>query len=274
MSLVARSNMASMRSSRELSKTSRTLSRLFAQVSSGKQIERAADNASGISIATDLETRHQSLRMAIRSANDGVSVVQTAETAAEEITDLLQRMRELATQSASETLSDDERAYIEDEYTELDAEIGRIAQATEFDNQVLTGTGVDTQLQVQVSYLGLPITNQVTLRLQDLSTIMGSLGTVSTATDALDAMDLIDTALDQVNDMRGQLGAAHERLENAMAVGESTANAMAESESHLMDLDFAEATAELARLQILQQANIGALAQARNLNQGVVSLLQ
>jgi flagellin len=125
-----------------------------------------------------------------------------------------------------------------------------------------------------VSYLGLPITNQVTLRLQDLSTIMGSLGTVSTATDALDAMDLIDTALDQVNDMRGQLGAAHERLENAMAVGESTANAMAESESHLMDLDFAEATAELARLQILQQANIGALAQARNLNQGVVSLLQ
>jgi flagellin len=274
MSLVARSNMASMRSSRELSKTSRTLSRLFAQVSSGKQIERAADNASGISIATNLETRHQSLRMAIRSANDGVSVVQTAETAAEEITDLLQRMRELATQSASETLSDDERAYIEDEYTELDAEIGRIAQATEFDNQVLTGTGVDTQLQVQVSYLGLPITNQVTLRLQDLSTIMGSLGTVSTATDALDAMDLIDTALDQVNDMRGQLGAAHERLENAMAVGESTANAMAESESHLMDLDFAEATAELARLQILQQANIGALAQARNLNQGVVSLLQ
>jgi flagellin len=274
MSLVARSNMASMRSSRELSKTSRTLSRLFAQVSSGKQIERAADNASGISIATNLETRHQSLRMAIRSANDGVSVVQTAETAAEEITDLLQRMRELATQSASETLSDDERAYIEDEYTELDAEIGRIAQATEFDNQVLTGTGVDTQLQVQVSYLGLPITNQVTLRLQDLSTIMGSLGTVSTATDALDAMDLIDTALDQVNDMRGQLGAAHERLENAMAVGESTANAMAESEAQLMDLDFAEATAELARLQILQQANIGALAQARNLNQGVVSLLQ
>jgi flagellin len=139
---------------------------------------------------------------------------------------------------------------------------------------VLTGTGVDTQLQVQVSYLGLPITNQVTLRLQDLSTIMGSLGTVSTATDALDAMDLIDTALDQVNDMRGQLGAAHERLENAMAVGESTANAMAESEAQLMDLDFAEATAELARLQILQQANIGALAQARNLNQGVVSLLQ
>jgi flagellin len=127
---------------------------------------------------------------------------------------------------------------------------------------------------VQVSYLGLPITNQVTLRLQDLSTIMGSLGTVSTATDALDAMDLIDTALDQVNDMRGQLGAAHKRLENAMAVGESTANAMAESESQLMDLDFAEATAELARLQILQQANIGALAQARNLNQGVVSLLQ
>ena len=274
MSLVARSNMASMRSSRELSKTSRTLSRLFAQVSSGKQIERAADNASGISIATDLETRQQSLRMAMRTANDGVSIVQTAETAAEEITDILQRMRELATQSASETLTDDERAYIEDEYTQLDAEIGRIAQATEFDKQVLTGSGADTQLQVQVSYLGLPMTNQVTLRLADLSTLMGSLGTVTTAADALDAMDLIDTALGQVNDMRGQLGAAQERLENSLAVGESTANAMADSESQLMDLDFAEATAELARLQILQQANIGALAQARNLNQGVVSLLQ
>lgn len=274
MSLVARSNLASMRSSRELAKTSRTLSRLFAQVSSGKQIERAADNASGISIATDLETRHQSLRMAMRSANDGVSIVQTAETAAEEITDLLQRMRELATQSASETLSDDERAYIEDEYTQLDAEIGRIAQATEFDKQVLTGTGVDTQLQVQVSYLGMPLTNQVTLQLVDLSTLMGALGTVATAADALDAMDLLDGALDQVNDMRGKLGAAHERLENSMAVGEATANAMADAESQLMDLDFAEATAELARMQILQQANIGALAQARNLNQGVVSLLQ
>ena len=142
MALTVRTNVSAMRSSGVLTQTTKSLSKSLLRISSGLRINSASDDAAGLSVATSLQTDAISLRQAMRNANDGISVVQTAETAADEITDILQRLRELAVQSASETLSDNERSYIDDEYQELVSEIDRIASATEFNGVSLaSGTG-------------------------------------------------------------------------------------------------------------------------------------
>jgi flagellin len=149
MSMTVRTNIASMQAAGQLGRTQKNLSRTLGRISSGMRITQAADDAAGLGVATALETSVISTRQAMRNANDGISIIQTAESATNEVTDILQRMRELAIQSASDTLADEERSYIQDEFLQLRQEVERIAAVTEFNGVSLTD-GSSSSIDVQV----------------------------------------------------------------------------------------------------------------------------
>lgn len=275
MALTVRTNVAAIQSAGQLRKTTKLLNKSLMRISSGLRINSAADDAAGLSVANSLETSHISLRQAMRNTNDGVSIIQTAETATEEITNILQRVRELAIESASETLGDNERAYIGDEYDELVSEIDRIAAATEFNGVHLTNA--NTTLSVQVGITSSTVVSQIGIALGDLTAVtgLGLTGVSLTSSGlALVALDSIDTAIGSVNALRSKFGAIQNRLESSLDNSQTYYEALAAAESRIRDLDFADETANLTKLQILQQSGVAALAQAKNINQSVVSLLQ
>lgn len=272
MALTVRTNVASMMAAGALSRTSNALTQSLGRVSSGLRINSAADDAAGLGVATNLETAVVSTRQAMRNTNDGISIVQTAEGAANEVTDILQRLRELAVQSSSETLSDDERAFIGDEAEQLVAEIARIADVTEFNGISLSNS--TTSLSVQVGIAD-ATTSRITIDLGDLTTTGLGLGTISLGTlaGAQAALDVIDSALGTVNGFRSTLGAVQNRLESSLANSQTYVEALSSAQSQVLDLDFATETAELTKLQIMQQAGVASLAQAKTINQSVISLL-
>jgi flagellin len=275
MGLTVRTNIATLIASNALNRTQNSLSGSLERISSGLRINRAADDAAGLGVATALETAVISARQGIRNANDGISIVQTAESALNEVTDILQRMRELAVQSSSETLDNQERSYIEDEYDELRDEIARIANNTEF-NGVQLADGTTTLLSVQVGIEN-NSASRVGIDLGDLTTTGLGLGTSVTllnVTGAQSALDTLDTALDSINSYRSQLGSVQNRIESAINNAWSYAEALSAAESRIRDADYALETSEMTKQQIMQQAGIAALAQAKNMNQAVVSLLQ
>ena len=144
-----RTNIASMTAAGQLSRTNKGLASSLSKISSGLRITSASEDAAGLGVATNLESQVISTRQAMRNTNDGISIIQTAESAANEVTDILQRMRELAVQSSSETLADSERSFISDEFNELRSEVARIASVTEF-NGVQLSDGTTTSVSVQV----------------------------------------------------------------------------------------------------------------------------
>lgn len=276
MGMTVRTNIATLRASGSLSRTQEALSGTLERISSGLRINRAADDAAGLGVATALETAVVSAWQGIRNANDGISIVQTAESASNEVTDILQRMRELAVQSSSETLDDQERSYIEDEFDELRDEIARIADNTEF-NGVQLADGTSTLINVQVGIQN-NTSSRVGIDLGDLTT--GTAGLNISLTDLSDvagaqaALDTLDTALDSINSYRSQLGAVQNRIESAINNAWSYAEALSAAESRIRDADYALETSEMTKQQIMQQAGVASLAQAKNMNQAVVSLLQ
>jgi len=276
MSMTVRTNVSAIQSAGSLAKTNRLLNKSLLKISSGRRINSAADDAAGLGVATNLESDAISVKQAMRNTNDGISIIQTAESAANEVTDILQRVRELAVQSSSETLGTAERSYITDEFDQLVSEIDRIAGATEFNGIKLTD-GVDTSLAVQVGITSSTTTSQITIQMGDLTSAgLGSLSTLdlSTASGALAALDSIDTAIGSVNQTRSKFGAIQNRLESSLNNSQAYVESLSAAQSQIMDLDFASETAELTKLQILQQSGVAALAQAKNINQSVISLLQ
>ena len=275
MGLTVRTNIATLQASGNLSRTQQALGGSLERISSGLRINRAADDAAGLGVATALETAVISAWQGVRNANDGISIVQTAESASNEVTDILQRMRELAVQSASETLDDQERSYIEDEFDELRDEVARIATNTEF-NGVQLADGTSTLINVQVGIEN-NTSSRVGLDLGDLTTTgLGLAATVTLAsvTGAQAAIDTLDAALDSINSYRSQLGAVQNRIESAINNAWSYAEALSAAESRIRDADYALETSEMTKQQIMQQDGVAALAQAKNMNQAVVSLLQ
>jgi flagellin len=260
-------------SSGALDRTTKKLERSLFRISTGMRINRAADDAAGLSVATSLETDRISTRQAMRNINDGISLIGTAESATIEVTDVLQRMRELAVQSSSEVLDTAERSYIEDEFRQLRSEIDRIANNAQF-NGVQLVDGSDTMIDVQVGIFN-NANSRITINLPTLSVSGLALDTLSlsTATGAQAALDSLDLALDTVNSYRSTLGAVQNRLESSYNFSSDYIEALAASESRIRDTDYAEETSELTKLQIMQQAGVASLAQARNINQSVISLL-
>lgn len=277
MSMTVRTNVSAIQSAGILGKTNKALNKSLLKISSGKRINNAADDAAGLGVATNLESDTISVKQAMRNTNDGISVIQTAESAANEVTDILQRVRELAVQSASETLSDNERSYISDEYDQLVSEIDRIASATNFNGIQLTDGSEASGINVQVGITSTTSVSQINIALGDLTSNTGlgiSSVSLSTASAALAALDSIDTALNSVNSVRSQFGAVQNRLESSLNNSQAFVEALASAQSQIEDLDFATETANLTKLQILQQSGVAALAQAKNINQSVISLLQ
>ena len=275
MALTVNTNTASMNALNNLNQTSRSLAGSFSRISSGLRITSAADDAAGLGVAENLDASERSARQAMRNTNDGMSLIQVAEGATAEVGNIVKRMRELAVQSASETLDDDERAYIQDEYLQLADEVDRIASVTEF-NGVSLGDGTNTQIGVQVG-ISDSTSDQLTLTMGDLrATVLGiDTGSIdlSTASGASAALSTLDTALDSVSSYRSDYGAMSNRLDSALSNLETYTENIAAAESQIRDADFAYETAEMSKMQIMQQAGLSVLSQANGLNQGVLNLL-
>jgi flagellin len=257
-------------------KTSRALSRSFERISSGERIARAADDAAGLGVAENLRAASSSAAVAGRNTNDGISIISVAEGASSEVSGILTRMRELAVQGASETLNSTERLYVQDEYTSLASEVDRIANVTEFNGAKLTDGAIST-IAVQVG-INNTVDDQISITLGDLST--ATLGVdngaidMSTATGASASISLIDAAINTVSGYRSDYGAVENRLGNALNNLETFGQSTLEAESRIRDADFGKETADLSQNQILQQAGVSVLSQAKSINQAALSLLQ
>ena len=275
MAITVRTNIAANNAITNLNKTSRALSRNFERISTGLRIARSADDAAGQGVADKLRSLHRSADQAARNINDGISMIGVADGAASEVSSILTRLRELAVQSSSETLADTERSYIQDETTQLVSEIDRISAVTEFDGVKLSDGSV-TQVAVQVGVRNTS-NDRITVLLGDLTATNGlAVNSIdlSTASNAQSAIDTIDTAIGTVNQVRSLYGAVENRLGNALNNIETFSEANKTGESRIRDADFGVETAALTQNQILQQAGVSILAQAKSLNQSALSLLQ
>lgn len=275
MSLTVNTNLSAMSAANSLNTTQGNLSATLARISSGYRVTKAADDAAGSAVAMNLGTTARSGRQAMRNANDGISVIQTAEAATKEVLNILDRMRELSVQSASETLEDGERAYIDAEFDQLRQEIARISEATEF-NDVKLANGTTTALTVQVG-VSSGSESQVDITLGNLTiTGLAMAGTaidLSKASSARTGIDTIDTAIDSVNKIRSDFGAVQNRLDSSIRNMSTYVESLSAAASQIMDADYAHETAEMSRFQVMQQAGVAALSQAKGINQSVISLL-
>ncbi len=276
MSITVKSNSASAGALVDLNKSSRALGRSFERISSGLRISRAGDDAAGVGVAENLRAAHTSAAVANRNINDGQSIIAVAEGASNEVGNILIRMRELAVQGASETLDDDERAYVQTEFTQLSEEVDRIANTTEFNGQQLADGSLAT-IAVQVG-IHSTANDQIDITLGDLSaaTLAVDTGSIdlSTSGGATSALDIIDDAIASVSAYKADYGAVDNRLNSALNSIESFEETTSAAESRVKDADFGKETATLAQNQILQQAGVSVLSQAKNVNQAALSLLQ
>ncbi len=271
---VINTNIPSLTAQRNLNSSQGTLSSALARLSSGLRVNSAKDDAAGIAIATRLEAQSRGMSVAIRNSNDALSYLQTAEGGVAKITEALNRMRELAVQSANGTYTSGDRANLETEFRQLSSEIERVASQTEFNGIAMfqqTGTNADRDFQVGAN-TGQTIT--VSISALTGAAISISSGSINLAASATTALGLIDTALDSVNTLRAQLGGAQSRFESVVSQLQVARENQEASRSRIMDADFAEETARLTRAQILQQAGTAMLAQANALPNNVLSLLR
>lgn len=276
MALTVNTNTTAIRSMNSLNQTNRMFQSSLGKISSGSRINRAADDAAGLAVAENLKATNRSVEAAKRNTQDGISVIQTAEGSTSEVADMLKRMRELAVQSSSETLHDDERTYIADEYQQLSDEIDRVATVTEFNGTALTD-GVLTSLNVQVGVNGTG-DDQIAISLGDLnSTVLGvDAGggvDVSSSAGAAAGIAAIDAAIDTVSQYRSNYGAVQNRLESAQRNLETYSENLSVAESGIRDADFAKEAAEMAKFNVMQQAGVAALGQANQINSGAVRLI-
>ncbi|HHO53003.1 MAG TPA: flagellin FliC [Deltaproteobacteria bacterium] len=277
MALTVRTNLTTMNSISYLNTSNQKLSSSLERISSGMRINSAADDAAGLGVAESLDAAGRSLRMAMRNTNDGIAVVQTAEGAANEVANIIKRMRELAIQSASETMENTERTYINDEFTALSTEVDRIATVTEF-NGLALADGTNATINVQVGINNVAAIDRIAITLGDLTSVTLGVDTgsidLSTAAGAQGALAGLDAALDAVNQNRSTYGATQNRLESAYRALDNYTQNLASAESQIRDTDFAVESAEMAKLQIMQQAGVAALAQAKSINSQAAQLLQ
>lgn len=273
MAYSVQNNLDAMFTERALSQTQSELSRTMQRLSSGYRINRAADDAAGLAISEKLRSQVRGLGAASRNAQDGISVIQTAEAALGETTGILQRLRELAVQGANDTLTDTDRQNLQKEVDQLLTEIDRFSSATEFNTKkLISGSLATTALTLQVgANAGQVIAFTIT------SASAASLGVsgiaVSSQASASAAIQSLDAAISTVSTERAKLGAIQNRLERTISNLDSQAENLQASESRIRDTDVARETISMMRLQILQQAGVAAQAQANTAPQVVLSLL-
>ena len=251
------------------------LAKLATKISSGRRVVSAADDAAGLGVATNLDTRVLSTRAAIRNAETGIALAQVADTAAGEVNSTLQRMRELAVQAASDTLKDGDRVAIQNEFGGLNSEVGRISSTVEFSG-IRLGDGSVTSLLVQTgirstadSRMGItlsPLTNTAL-------GLTGATFNVNTSDHARSSLDVIDGALFSVSRIRSMLGATVNRLEASIGASEGFGLSLANASSMVLDADYAKETAEFARKQILMVAGGASLLHHKRIERQALRLL-
>jgi len=264
MASVINTNIASLNTQRNLSTSQMGLHTAIQRLSSGLRVNSAKDDAAGLSIATRMDAQVRGMNVAIRNSNDAISFSQVAEGGLSKQTDALQRMRELAVQSANGTNTAADRTNLDAEFQQLATEVTRLGTATKFNGASVFGTSTTFQV-------GADAADTIAVASVSAGTISGSVSTASAATTAIGA---IDTALDAVNTTRATLGATQNRFEAVVSGLQIAAENQSAAKSRIMDADFAAETANLTRGQILQQAGTAMLAQANSLPNGVLALLR
>jgi flagellin len=273
MALVVNNNVVSIFAQMNLSRTQNQVAKSIERLSSGLRVVRASDDAAGLAISDTLRAQIRSISQAIRNANDGISVVQIADGAAETITNILNRMRELAVQSSSSSVDSTSRSYLDNEFVALRAEIDRIAKVTEFNGTTLTSGSASLTIQ-----LGFKSSSNDSLTLSlgnlDTSTLSIASTNISTTANATSAIANIDTALSSVATTRSKNGYYQNRLEAAIANLSVTSVNYSASESRIRDADVAFETAQFTKNNVLAQAGVAVLAQANAQPQLALALLR
>ncbi len=267
-------NISALNSWKNLSVTGGLMAKSLEKLSSGYRINRAADDAAGLAISEKMKAQISGLNMGARNAQDGISLIQTAEGALNETHSILQRMRELAQQGGSSTLASGDRSAIKAELDQLSAEVDRITDSTKFNGTSL----VDGTFTAQSILVGPDTTaDAFAISIGDMSATTLGVDTASllvdTTANALLTIDAIDTAIDDVSAERASLGAYQNRLEHTINNLQSAAENLSAANSRIRDVDMAMEMANFTRHQILQQAGTAMLAQANVSTQSVLKLL-
>lgn len=268
MALSVNSNIASLNSQRQLSNATNGLSTSYERLSSGKRINSAADDAAGLQISSRLTAQVNGLNQGSRNANDGISLAQTAEGALDEFTNTLQRMRTLAVQSANGSNSTADRTALNNEFTELEAELTRISSQTSFGGVALLDGTYSAEFQV-----GADANQVISVAIATDFSGVGTTQAIDTAANSQLAIAQLDLDLATATNARADLGSKQNRFSSAIRSNDNTAQNVAASRSRIEDTDYAKESAILAKNSVLQQAASSMLAQANQQPQIALSLL-
>ncbi len=269
-------NVASLNAQRSMSTNSREMQKSMAQISTGSRITKAGDDAAGLAISENLKSQVRSLGQAARNANDGISMIQTAEQAMGEVSNIVTRLRELGIQSGSDTIGDAERGFIQKEVDSLKAEIQRVAESTTFGSRkLLDGTGGTLDIHVGTSANGK--TDWISYDSSTTNVTTSSLGidslNFSTKEGARAGLASLDKAQLNVNGSRANLGALQNRLSSTVDVIGTMNENMSAANSRIRDTDIAASSSELARNSVMLQGTTAALVQANQIPQMALKLI-
>lgn len=279
MAMVINTNIASINSQRRLNETNNSLATSMERLSSGLRVNSAKDDAAGLAISNRMTSQIRGMTVASRNASDGISLAQTAESAMGELTNTLQRMRDLSVQSANDgAVTGKDREKLQAEFKQLNDELTRIITSSEFNGKkIINGSlagGIDFQVGANTS-----ADNRIAVSIADLAATIASVTTASIGSNAAaggarDAINAIDNAIRAIDTSRANLGAIQNRFTTTISNLQSSIENQSAARSRITDTDFAMETANLSRSQILQQAGTAMLAQANQSGQAVLSLLR
>jgi len=273
---VINTNVKSVIAANALKINGRAMADAMERLSTGKRINSASDDAAGLAISESLTAQARGLTTAVRNANDGISLVQTAEGALIEVSNMLQRMRELAVQASTETINTDQRTFLKNEATALAGQIDKTITDTKWNGIALLDSTVTATIKIQIGDVHDQTLTITTTALANAKSgvILAEASDMSSQAKASAALAKVDTAQGLVNTARAALGAVSNRLTSIVDNLTNVAQNLVESRSRIMDTDYAAATTELARTQIIQQAGTAVLAQANQQSQSVLALLR
>lgn len=275
--MVVQHNLTAANTNRQLGITTNGLQKSTEKLSSGYKINRAADDAAGLSISEKMRNQIRGLNKASDNAQDGISLVQTAEGALNEVHSMLQRMSELAVQAANGTNATTDRTALNDEVQQLKTEIQRVGSTTQFNKMNILdgGFSAGTKKALQV---GANANQTISIAISALKSVVGSslkdVLKIDTATNAQSAIATVQSSIEKLSTLRSKLGAVQNRLEHTVANLDNISENTQSAESRIRDTDMAEEMVQYSKNNILQQAGQSMLAQANQANQGVLSLLQ
>jgi flagellin len=275
MGMQINTNIAANNAYRNLNNTQNDLSKSLEKLSSGLRINRAADDAAGLAISEGLRAQVGGLTVAARNAQDGISVIQTAEGALTEVHSILQRVRDLAVQAGNDSNNADSRTAIQTEVTALTDELTRIAESTNF-NGIKLLEGTNATLTFQVGAGGVAAEDQIDVAMTDITAVATAVGALAfaDAADAAASITALDAEITSVSTARSELGASQNRFESAIKSLSVSKENLSAAGSRIRDTDMAEEMVKYTRANVLSQAGTAMLAQANQSNQGVLQLLR